>query len=262
MKKDKIIILGSGSSVGVPRIDGYWGRADKNNIKNNRTRCSIYIKYRSSNILIDTSPDIRNQLLKNKITKIDNVIYTHDHADQTHGINELRPFFWKNKKKINVYTNRDTAKTLYKSFTYLFIRKSKFYNPILKMNIINKKFFISKNQNKILFEPIIVTHGDTKAYGYIFKKIAYISDCSFISNKELKKLQNLNILIIDCLKFKKHKTHLNYYEAIKYIKILNPKKTILTNLHSDIDYKKLKNMLAKLTNNIVPAYDGMKIKYE
>jgi phosphoribosyl 1,2-cyclic phosphate phosphodiesterase len=260
MKKDKIIILGSGSSVGVPRIDGYWGRANKNNLKNNRTRCSIYIKHRSLNILIDTSPDIRNQLLKNKITKIDNVIYTHDHADQTHGINELRPFFWKNKKKINVYTNKNTAKTLYKSFTYLFIRKSKFYNPILKMNIIKEKFFINKNQNKILFEPIIVAHGDTKAYGYVFKKIAYISDCSFISYKELKKLQNLNILIIDCLKFKKHKTHLNYYEAIKYVNILNPKKTILTNLHSDIDYKKLKNKLAKLTNNIVPAYDGMKIK--
>ena len=100
MDKDKIIILGSGSSVGVPRIDGYWGRANKNDLKNNRTRCSIYIKYKSLNILIDTSPDIRSQLLKNKITKIDNVIYTHDHADQTHGINELRPFFWKNKKKL------------------------------------------------------------------------------------------------------------------------------------------------------------------
>jgi phosphoribosyl 1,2-cyclic phosphate phosphodiesterase len=259
MKKDKIIILGSGSSVGVPRIDGYWGRADKNNIKNNRTRCSIYIKYRSSNILIDTSPDIRNQLLKNKITKIDNVIYTHDHADQTHGINELRPFFWKNKKKINVYTNRNTAKTLYKSFTYLFKRKSKFYNPILKMNIIKKKFFINKNRNKILFEPIIVAHGDTKAYGYIFKKIAYISDCSFISKKELTKLHNLNILIIDCLKFKKHKTHLNYYEAIKLIKVLNPKKAILTNLHSDIDYGCLKSKLLKEKINTMPAYDGMKI---
>ena len=260
MKKDKIIILGSGSSVGVPRIDGYWGKANKRHLKNNRTRCSIYIKYKNSNILIDTSPDIRSQLLKNKITKIDNVIYTHDHADQTHGINELRPFFWKNKKKIDIYTNRNTAKTLYKSFTYLFTKKSKFYKPILKINIIKKKFFINKNKNKIFFEPIIVDHGDTKAYGYVFKKIAYISDCNFISKKELRKLYNLNILIIDCLKFKKHKTHLNYNEAIKYIKILNPKKTILTNLHSDIDYKKLKNKLVKLTNNIVPAYDGMKIK--
>ena len=99
MNKDKIIILGSGSSVGVPRIDGYWGRANKNDLKNNRTRCSIYIKYKSLNILIDTSPDIRSQLLKNKITKIDNVIYTHDHADQTHGINELRPFFLEEQKK-------------------------------------------------------------------------------------------------------------------------------------------------------------------
>ena len=260
MKKDKIIILGSGSSVGVPRIDGYWGRANKKDSKNKRTRCSIYIKHKSSNILIDTSPDIRGQLLKNKITNIDSVIYTHDHADQTHGINELRPFFWKNKKKIDIYTNRNTAKTLYKSFTYLFAKKSKFYNPILKINIIKKKFFISKNKNKIFFEPVIVTHGDTKAYGYVFKKIAYISDCSFISKKELKKLYNLNILIIDCLKFKKHKTHLNYYEVIKYIKVLNPKKTILTNLHSDIDYKRLKKKLTKLKNNIVPAYDGMRIE--
>ena len=259
MNKDKIIILGSGSSLGVPRIDGYWGRADKKDLKNNRTRCSIYIKNKNLNILIDTSPDIRSQLLKNKITKIDNVIYTHDHADQTHGINELRTFFCKNKKKIDVYANKNTAKTLYKSFNYLFIKKSKFYNPILKMNIIKKRFYINKNKNKISFEPIIVAHGDTKAYGYIFKKIAYISDCSFISKKELKKLYNLNILIIDCLKFKKHKTHLNYYEAIKYIKILNPKKAILTNLHSDIDYRKLKNKLLKEKINTTPAYDGMKI---
>jgi phosphoribosyl 1,2-cyclic phosphate phosphodiesterase len=260
MNKNKIIILGSGSSMGVPRIDGYWGRVDKKNLKNNRTRCSIYINYNNLNILIDTSPDIRAQLLKNKIKKINNIIYTHDHADQTHGINELRPFYWKNKKKINIYSNKETAKTLYKSFTYLFKKKSRFYDPILKINIIKNEFFIGKKKNKLIFKPVLVNHGDTKAYGYIFKKIAYISDCSSISKNEISKLNNLNILIIDCLKFKKHKTHLNYNEAIKYIKILKPKKTILTNLHSDIDYKKLKNKLVKINNNIVPAYDGMKIK--
>ena len=260
MNKNKIIILGSGSSMGVPRIDGYWGRVDKKNLKNNRTRCSIYINHNNLNILIDTSPDIRAQLLKNKIKKINNIIYTHDHADQTHGINELRPFYWKNKKKINIYSNKETAKTLYKSFTYLFKKKSKFYDPILKINIIKNEFFIGKKKNKLIFKPVLVNHGDTKAYGYIFKKIAYISDCSSISKIEINKLNKLNILIIDCLKFKKHKTHLNYNEAIKYIKILKPKKTILTNLHSDIDYKKLKNKLVKINNNIVPAYDGMKIK--
>jgi len=260
MNKNKIIILGSGSLMGVPKIDGYWGRVDKKNLKNNRTRCSIYIKHNNLNILIDTSPDIRAQLLKNKIKKINNIIYTHDHADQTHGINELRPFYWKNKKKINIYSNKETAKTLHKSFTYLFKKKSKFYDPILKINIIKNEFYIGKKNDKLIFKPILVNHGDTKAYGYIFKQIAYISDCSSISKNEISKLNNLNILIIDCLKFKKHKTHLNYNEAIKYIKILNPKKTILTNLHSDIDYKKLKKKLVKVNNNIVPAYDGMKIK--
>jgi len=103
MSKTEIILLGSGSSLGVPRIDGYWGKANKKNIKNCRTRCSLFIKYKSMNIIIDTSPDIKNQLLKNKIKKIDFVIYTHDHADQTHGINEIRPFFWINKKKIPTY---------------------------------------------------------------------------------------------------------------------------------------------------------------
>ena len=116
------------------------------------------------------------------------------------------------------------------------------------------------DKNKIFFKPITVDHGDTKAYGYIFNKIAYISDCSSIPKNELKKLNNLNILIIDCLKFKKHKTHLNYNQAIKYIKIINPKKAILTNLHSDIDYQKLKMKLSKQMKNVVPAYDGMKIK--
>ena len=159
MNKNKIIILGSGSSMGVPRIDGYWGRVDKKNLKNNRTRCSIYIKHNNLNILIDTSPDIRAQLLKNKIKKINNIIYTHDHADQTHGINELRPFYWKNKKKINIYSNKETAKTLYKSFTYLFKKKSKFYDPILKINIIKNEFFIGKKNNKLIFNEFILKTG-------------------------------------------------------------------------------------------------------
>ena len=116
MSKTQITILGCGSSLGVPRRDNYWGKTDKNNPKNYRTRCSIYIKYRNMNIIIDTSPDIKQQLLKNKIKKIDAVIYTHEHADQTHGINELRPFYWNNKKKIPVFSDTKTSKYLLTSF--------------------------------------------------------------------------------------------------------------------------------------------------
>jgi len=259
MEKTELILLGCGSSLGVPRIDGYWGRAKKKNKKNHRMRCSLFIKYKNMNILIDTSPDIRNQFLNNKIKKIDYVVYTHDHADQTHGINELRPFFWKNKKKIPIYASKKTSNYLINSFKYLFVKQSKYYKPILKMNIIKNNFFLKKNISSIQLETIRVRHGDINSNGYLFNKIAYISDCSSISSKSLKRLMNLKLLIIDCLKFKRHKTHLNFKKCLSYIKILNPKKTILTNLHSDIDYSFLRKKLLKISKNIVPGYDGLKV---
>jgi phosphoribosyl 1,2-cyclic phosphate phosphodiesterase len=256
MEKTKLILLGCGSSLGVPRIDGYWGRAKKKNKKNHRMRCSLFIKYKDMNILIDTSPDIRNQFLNNKIKKIDYVVYTHDHADQTHGINELRPFFWNNKKKIPIYASKKTSNYLINSFKYLFVKQSKYYKPILKMNIIKNNFFLKKNISSIQLETIRVRHGDINSNGYLFNKIAYISDCSSISSKSLKRLMNLKLLIIDCLKFKSHKTHLNFKKCLSYIKILNP---ILTNLHSDIDYSFLRKKLLKISKNIVPGYDGLKV---
>lgn len=259
MTKTEVILLGCGSSLGVPRIDGYWGRANKKNKKNYRTRCSLFIKYKGISIIIDTSPDIKNQLLNNKIKQIDYVVYTHDHADQTHGINELRPFFWTNKKKIPVYSDKKTSNYLLSSFKYLFVKQSKYYKPILKMNIIKNRFFLKKNKNSILLESIKVKHGDISSNGYLFNKIAYISDCSSISNESLEQLMNLKLLIIDCLKFKKHATHLNFKKCLFYIKILNPKKTILTNLHSDIDYSYLKNKLLKISKKIIPGYDGLKV---
>lgn len=259
MEKTELILLGCGSSLGVPRIDGYWGRANKKNKKNRRMRCSLFIKYRGISIIIDTSPDIKNQLLNNKIKKIDFVVYTHDHADQTHGINELRPFFWINKKKIPTYADKKTSNYLLNSFKYLFVKQSKYYKPILKMNIINNIFFIKKNKNSIKLETIKVRHGDINSNGYLFNKIAYISDCSSISNVSLKKLMNLELLIIDCLKFKNHATHLNFKKCLSYIKILNPKKTILTNLHSDFDYLFLKKKLLKISKNIIPGYDGLRV---
>jgi phosphoribosyl 1,2-cyclic phosphate phosphodiesterase len=259
MKKTEIILLGCGSSLGVPRIDGYWGKAKKQNKKNYRTRCSLFIKYGDINILIDTSPDIKNQLLNNKIRKIDFIVYSHDHADQTHGINELRPFFWINKKKIPIYADKKTSNYLLKSFKYLFVRKSKYYVPIFKMNIIKNFFALKKNNDTIKLETIKVKHGDIDSNGYLFNKIAYISDCSSISNECLKKLMNLKLLIIDCLKFKRHETHLNFKTCLSYIKILNPEKTILTNLHSDIDYSSFKKKLLKISKNIIPAYDGLRV---
>ena len=260
INKTEVTILGCGSSLGVPRIDGYWGRANKNNPKNYRTRCSVFVKYKNINVIIDTSPDIKSQMLTNKIKKIDAVIYTHEHADQTHGINELRPIFWLNKKRIDVYSDKKTSTYLLKSFKYLFFKISKYYQPILRNKIIKNKIIIKKNKNSIIFYPIKVAHGDINANGYLFNGIVYISDCSSISTENLKKILNPNLLILDCLKFKKHATHLNFKKSLYYINKIKPKKTILTNLHSDIDYSIFKKKLEKISKKIVPAFDGLTVK--
>ena len=157
--KSKLIILGSGSSVGVPRIDGYWVNC-KIKKKNIRTRCSAIILKGSNSILIDTSPDIRNQFLLNKIKDISSVLITHKHADQTAGLFELRPFFWKYKKRVNVYGDLFTINLLKKRQNYLF-KKIGAYPPVVRANIIKSKFSLGKSNEKIIFKTIKVKHGKT-----------------------------------------------------------------------------------------------------
>jgi phosphoribosyl 1,2-cyclic phosphate phosphodiesterase len=208
-------------------------------------------------VLIDTSPDIKYQFLRNKINSLDAIIYTHEHADQTSGIFEMRPFFWKNKKKIPVYGSPRTIHELKKKYTYCFKPKDG-YRPIMKSNIIKKNFTIKKEKNIFNIESFDVTHGMINSTGYIIDKIAYISDCSNISHKSINNLLNLDYFIIDCLRKNKHPSHFNYDEAIDLIKKIKPKKSILTNLHVDLDYFKLKK---KLPNNIIPAYDGLSFNF-
>ena len=251
----KLVILGCGSSVGVPRIDGVWGNCKKTNLKNYRTRCSALIIKGSNSILIDTSPDIRNQLLDNKIKNITSVIYSQQHADQTNGLFELRPFFWKNKKKIDIFGNQNTISDLKKRYDYLF-KKFDSYPPIVKSNIIKSKFSLGSSSEKVFFKTFSVKHGPTTSVVYIFENTAYISDSNDLSIVNVKMLKNLKYLILDCLKFKKHPTHYNFDEALFIHSKLKPKKTILTNLHHDMDYDYL---LRNLPKNVLPAYDGLKL---
>ena len=144
----KFVILGCGSSMGVPRPDGYFGNCDPKNKKNYRTRCSALIKTDTENVLIDTSPDLRIQMLSQKIKKIDKVFYSHMHADQTHGINDLRSFFIRNKNPINVFADKVTSKYLRKTFSYCFDTYSKEYPATLKLNDIDKNLLI-KSKKKI-----------------------------------------------------------------------------------------------------------------
>ena len=253
---NKFTILGCGSSLGAPWINNYNGLLRRNS-KNIRTRCCAHIQKGNLSVLIDTSPDIKYQFLKNKIKSLDAIIYTHEHADQTSGIFEMRPFFWKNKKKIPIYGSKRTLKELKEKYTFCFSPRHG-YKPIMKAHSIKNKFSIIKKNNILSIEEFDVTHGMIKATGFVFNKIAYLSDCNKISNKSLKKLTNLNYLVIDCLRKNKHPSHFNYDDALDLINLIKPKKSILTNLHVDLDYFKLKK---KLPRNIIPAFDGLSFNF-
>jgi phosphoribosyl 1,2-cyclic phosphate phosphodiesterase len=253
----KFIILGCGSSMGVPRLDGYFGNCNPNNKKNYRTRCSALIKTDKENVLIDTSPDLRQQMLNQNVKSIDKVFYSHMHGDQTHGINELRSFYIKNKKRIDIFADPITSKYLKKSFSYCFYSYNKEYPATLKLNSIKRKLFIKNSKRNIKITPIIVKHGNVNSICYVIdKKLAYISDVSEIYKKDFKHFKNLKYLIIDCLWYRNHPSHFNLEKSLEIINIFSPKKAILTNLHTDIDYDKIKKLLP---SNVIPAYDGLTV---
>ena len=252
----KFTILGCGSSLGIPRIDGYYGNCDPNNNKNNRSRCSGIIKSKNLNILIDTSPDIKSQLLKNKIKNIDKVFYTHYHADQSHGINELRVFALKNKKKIPVYADQVTKNYLKKTFNYCF-KSFKNYPSIMDAKTLKNKHVFKDSNNMISIRSIKVQHGSINSICYIINnKCAYAPDVNKIEHKDLKYLKNLKYFIVDCLRYSFHPTHFNLDDVLKLIRTIKPKKVILTNLSNEIDFNEIKK---KLPKNVIPAHDGLTI---
>lgn len=258
-------ILGCGSSGGVPRSDGNYGECDPNEPKNNRLRCSLLVEKinlqnQKTTILIDTSPDLRQQLLQKKVTNIDAILFTHDHADQTHGIDDIRPIVYRHGKLINSYFDIDTQKSLISRFGYIFKGYEKQnYPPLLIPNLYpsyGEEFEIIGDGGKINVIPIYQKHGAIDSVGFRFDNLAYCNDVHYLPNESLNMLHNLDVLIVDCLRFNKHPSHANYDQVLEWVEILKPKKTILTNLHIDMDYQNLLNILPE---NIIPAFDFMEI---
>ena len=219
----KFTILGCGSSMGVPRADGFWGKCNPSEKKNKRTRCSALISNKNCSILLDTSPD-------------------------------LRIFYLKNKKKIDVYTDLFTKKHLKKHFSYCFVGK-KDYPAILNLKNLKKKISFDNKKNKITIKSIEVRHGRINCLAFIINdRCAYASDINEIYKNDLKHFYNLNYFVVDCLRILPHPSHFHLDEVLKLIEKIKPKKSILTNLHSDLDYNYLLKILPK---NVKPAYDGL-----
>lgn len=249
----KVIILGSGTSQGVPVIGCNCETCLSTNSKDKRLRTSAYIEVDGLKLLIDTSIDFRQQMLKNKISDIDAVLYTHHHVDHINGMDDLRQITQKHDKFIDLYGNENTIDEMKISFRYVFDEELIKYKsvPLVKFHMIRNEKFKIKDTEII---PIECMHGNLKIFGFRINNFAYITDCSYISSEESKKLEDLKVLVLNALRIRPHPTHLNLQQAIEISKKVKPKKTYFTHLTHDILHEKINSTLPK---GIELAYDNL-----
>ncbi len=257
-----ITILGCGSSGGVPRLGGIWGNCDPKNPKNFRKRCSLLVQRIENksvtSVLIDTTPDMRQQLLDTNIGQLDAVIYTHEHADHLHGLDDLRMIVINMQKRLQVYASKQTKKSILGRFEYAFKTPvGSPYPPILDMNDLPKNLQIHGPGGTIDFTTFDVEHGNILVSAIKVNNILYTPDISALINYD--EIKNLDYWILDSLRYKPHPSHINLEEALELINKYKPKRSILTNLHVDLDYTTLLN---ETPDNVVPAHDGLQIKFK
>jgi phosphoribosyl 1,2-cyclic phosphate phosphodiesterase len=257
----RITILGCGSSGGVPRVGGDWGACDPANPKNRRRRCSILLEAgqgeAKTTVVIDTSPDMREQMLSAKVKRLDAVWYTHEHADHTHGIDELRGYFLSQQSRIPVWADTATAAMLKTRFAYCVTQApSSDYPPILDLKTIHPQRVIEADGAGGLITglPFEVQHGSITALGFRIGDVAYTPDVSDIPPESLEALSALETWIVDALRPKPHNSHFSLPETLAWIARMKPRRAILTNMHIDLDYARLK---ADLPAGVEPAYDGL-----
>ena len=244
-------MLGCATSTGVPIAGCKCAVCTSDNPKNKRTRSSIFIKKKNVNLLIDSSTDLRCQSLLNNINRIDAVLYTHSHADHTHGIDDLRSFNFINRMSINCYGNELTVNNMKSNFTYIFDDfPAAGGKPRLNFKIVTKKFSFKGVQ----ITPVDINHANWIILGYRIGNMAYLTDCSGIPDSSLKKLKNLDLLFLGALRYRPHVAHYSVEQAVEIIKKINPKRAVLTHMGHELEYNELNS---KLPNNIEPGYDGM-----
>ena len=259
-----LTILGCGSSAGVPRPALGWGACDPNNPKNRRRRCSLLVERTSEHgttrILIDTSPDLREQLLSTNVDHIDAVFLTHEHADQTHGMDDLRSVVIHMRKRIPVYFNQSTAKDIMARFSYCFISpEGSDYPPILHRHSIEagESRTISGKGGDVTMTAFLVQHGQIPALGYRICNAAYTPDLNDIPRESWGALENLDLWIVDGLRYTQHSSHFSINDALSWIERFKPKRAVITNMTADVDYEVIRQSLPA---GVVPAYDGMRLE--
>ncbi len=267
----RAVILGCGSSGGVPRVGGDWGACNPNNSKNKRSRSSLYVEYwegdvmpsqkERTSVLIDTSPDLREQFLEAKIERLDAVLFTHEHADQSHGIDDLRAIAYRMRKQIPTYMDENTKSHVHTRFHYCFeMPEGRVHPPILELQPLMKggdKIDIQGTSGTLGIKVLQLSHGPTPSLGFVFNgQLAYAPDVWDIPKEAMRDIEGVDTFIVDALRYNDHPTHANADKTLSWLAQTRARRGILTNLHIDMDYEALS---AELPPIAVPAYDGMEI---
>ena len=248
----KIRVLGSGGSFGSPLAWGRNGNIDIHNLNNFRTRSSILIEINNTNILIDTSPDLRQQLYSAKCTNIDAVLFTHIHSDHTSGLPDMRAISLINDKIIPAYMSKDMKDKILSHYKFIF-KGDKDYRPFMEVRDIENKFFI----NNIEIQTFKHNHGSIDVQTYRIGKFAYSTDLKNFYKNDIDNLQDLDLWVVGLLRSDPHPSHAGFEQILDYIKYIKPKKTIFTHMTALLDEEKL---ISKCPKNVLPAFDGMEIE--
>jgi len=257
-------ILGCGSSGGVPRLGGLWGDCDPNNPRNVRKRCSLLVTRTSdagvTRVLIDTSPDLRQQLLDAGVGELDAVIYTHAHADHVHGLDDIRMIVYNMRQRLQVWADPETGNQLLARFGYAFVQpKGSNYPPICDLNTIKGDVTIMGAGGTITFTPLEVEHGNIDALGFRMNDTVYLPDVSDIPEDVWPALDGLDLWIVDALRRDPHPTHAHLEKTLGWIERAAPRRAVLTNMHVDLDYQTIAD---ETPDHIQPAYDGLTLTSE
>ena len=260
----RLTILGCGSSAGVPRVGQGWGACDPSNPKNRRRRCSALVERfgagGATTVLVDTSPDLREQLIDAGVKRVDGILMTHPHADHTHGIDDLRPLYQQMGRRVDVLMDEPTSLIVRQAFSYVFQTPDGSSYPAIATELRLTAGRLSRIEGAggaIEAMPFDLDHGDIGALGFRFGSLAYTPDVKRIPAASRPFLEGLDIWIIDALRYRPHPSHFSLDDALAWIETMRPRRAILTNLHTDLDYETLR---ARLPAHVTPAYDGLSVE--